>query len=279
MKKRNVSLLILLVILVLSFTYQISNAEKETKIFLEGKTLKEPALIENGRTYLPLRDFFEAQGWRVSWEEKNQWVVAKKGSDTIRLSTKPYNGYDFEQGKAYKDRSFFNNIIIILQDYDRNKEGVLLKNGKSYLPARGLGHMLGLKTEWQPKLNRVSIYRDPNVKITLKNIDNFTSDMQDESDVFYYAHPLRFSQDLDLMDSFYFIAFQGKAGGSVGDVGTYISRKTSNIYDAYPIDGKLINLRRDNKPSGYIHGNFKDLEESPGVKKFLEESRLYYKNN
>ena len=48
-------------------------------------TLDSPAVIKNGRTFVPLRAIFEALGATVSWNDSTKKITATKGLRTVEL--------------------------------------------------------------------------------------------------------------------------------------------------------------------------------------------------
>lgn len=91
-KIKTMSLLLITCLLLTSFGLQTTNilAEVNTEdiqIIIDGEFLESdtPAIVEQGRTLVPLRAIFESLFAEVFWDSAEQKVTATKGSTTITL--------------------------------------------------------------------------------------------------------------------------------------------------------------------------------------------------
>jgi hypothetical protein len=60
--------------------------DSSLQIYVNNKRLTSNVVIENGISYVPLRDFAESIGATVSWDEPTESVIVRKGDTTIRTS-------------------------------------------------------------------------------------------------------------------------------------------------------------------------------------------------
>lgn len=55
-------------------------------VVLNGKALDDKATVINGNTMIPFRNFFEALGMSVNWDQKTKTVTASKDDLEIKLT-------------------------------------------------------------------------------------------------------------------------------------------------------------------------------------------------
>ena len=108
-----------------------STSSTNPKVYLDNKLLsfEVPAIIENGRTLVPLRAIFEAMGAQVDWNDSTRTVVATKTGTRVILplgSTTPtVNGETWKLEVPAK-----------------------IKNDRTLAPLRFVGEAFGGKVNW-----------------------------------------------------------------------------------------------------------------------------------
>lgn len=108
-------------------------------VLLDGQamTFDVPPVVEDGRTLVPMRAIFEAQGAAVAWEDAAQTVTAKKGDITITLVI---------GGKA-----LVNDKEVALDVPAK------LVNDRTLVPLRFVSEALGAKVDWAEATETVTI--------------------------------------------------------------------------------------------------------------------------
>ncbi len=117
-----------------------STSGTNPKVYLDNKLLsfEVPAIIENGRTLVPLRAIFEAMGAQVDWNDSTRTVVATKTGTRVILplgSTTPtVNGETWKLEVPAK-----------------------IKNDRTLAPLRFVGEAFGGKVNWDEATKTVYI--------------------------------------------------------------------------------------------------------------------------
>jgi putative sterol carrier protein len=108
-------------------------------VVLDGTPMnfEVPPVVEDGRTLVPMRAIFEAQGATVEWEEATQTVTAQKGDVTVKLTI---------GGKA-----FVNDEEVALE------VAAKLVDGRTLVPLRFVSESLGAKVDWTEETETVTI--------------------------------------------------------------------------------------------------------------------------
>ncbi len=110
-------------------------------VSLEGERLPVPAVIREGRSFLPARVLLEALGFRVEWDPHRRTVTATR-EDGTRLAFK----IGFDLAFRGEEEIHLDHPPFIYQD-------------RTYLPVRALASLLGLRVEWREEEREVAIGR------------------------------------------------------------------------------------------------------------------------
>lgn len=136
--------------------------------------------IENGRTFVPVRAVADAMGASVEWIESKKAVVFTKNVASTVYDGKTYT--NAQMVSELKIGSFDirmklmqngNEIFNIKRSMDTK---AVIKNGRTYIPARFIGYALGYEVEWKDHSVHYSDIEkqttdfeiDPNVKFPNK---------------------------------------------------------------------------------------------------------------
>lgn len=111
-------------------SFQASSLQFE----IEGKQvqLTKPILIVNGRSLLPMRDFFELCGAKVSWDNENRMAVAEKEGHKVVFPI---------------DSQL---IAVDGRIYGIDVPATII-NDSTYIPIRAAGESLGFNVRWLPE--------------------------------------------------------------------------------------------------------------------------------
>ncbi len=115
-------------------TKQINLTIGNNKMIVNGKEFVNDIspIVENNRTYLPIRVIAEKLGAKVSWEQKTQSVTVTLDGKTLRFNVnEEITGY----GKP------------------------IVKNQRTLVPVRYISEKLGANVLWIPSLNEVEIVK------------------------------------------------------------------------------------------------------------------------
>ena len=134
MKKKIISVICMISILSGIGLASISAKNDGITVVYDGKEISfdvEPEIINN-RVMVPMRAVFEAFGAKVKWSNAEKKVTAKKKSKTVEMTigstemTKNDETYEFDTAP----------VII---------------DGRTLVPIRAIGEMLGVDVEWEPE--------------------------------------------------------------------------------------------------------------------------------
>ena len=143
--------LITLLILIMLFCTDVLCVGAENgdiKVLLNGTQLSfdVPPQIIDGRTMVPVRKIFEAQGASVDWIEEKNLVIAGYKTDIISL--------------RIGEKSF------LVTDAVNNKTRIVeldvpaqIIDGRTLVPARAISEALGNKVDWDD-VNRIVLITD-----------------------------------------------------------------------------------------------------------------------
>jgi len=111
-----------------------------SKVYLDGKPLAfatEPIVI-GGTTLVPMRSIFEAEGAKVSWDNRKQTVTATKGDKTVVYRIGDATAYD-------------NQTSVTL-----SRPGAVI-NGVTMVPLRFMSETLGNLVQWHSYADSITI--------------------------------------------------------------------------------------------------------------------------
>ncbi len=107
-----------------------AQAARPIPVQVDGEPLETKAYVEQGVTYVPLRDLLEhIGGWEVWWDHQTKTAAAVSGE--TRLSANPDANTVTVDGDVYAAR-----VAVI--------------NGRTYLPLRQVIEALGGYAKWDP---------------------------------------------------------------------------------------------------------------------------------
>lgn len=115
-------------------------ADMQADVLVDGARLSRRAYVEDGTSFVPVRDLCEKLGMTVTWRASDKSVLIRGGDVYARLHV----GYS--------------------SAWDRNTEVQLgkactLKSGTFYAPARGIAKILSLGVDWNGKNRQVLFQR------------------------------------------------------------------------------------------------------------------------
>lgn len=142
---KNILIISFLLVTLLILTAAFPADGLKSKIIINGQELETPALIENERNLVPMREVFEKQGASVQWNETEKSVTVKKNEQIV---------------KVYVDReaSFVDGHL-----FKMDVKPKIFKN-ITYIPVRFISESLGNSVTWKKENNTVII--DPNNEIS-----------------------------------------------------------------------------------------------------------------
>jgi len=141
MKNKNINCLIIVVLLIiLTINGNIYSASSDLKIICNGKyiNLKNSPILENGVTFIPLRELCEEIGFEVSYDDVEKVALVNKDNIEMKL---PLN-----QKKIY-----INGLSIDV------KNESFIKDGKSYVSIRDFFESLLIDVNWDSKSKTIFI--------------------------------------------------------------------------------------------------------------------------
>lgn len=109
-----------------------------TTVYYNGEKLQltESPFIENGKTYIPLRSYFEELGYNVSYLVKSKTIIVS------------YEGFESSINLKTRKVSEYGEVII-------NKLDLILRNNTMYAPLKELQPITLLSIEWKKASNSV----------------------------------------------------------------------------------------------------------------------------
>lgn len=134
-------ILLLLVCVLMSFVSPALSTDG-VRVYVDNQLLQleDPPLIQDGRTLVPMRAFFESLGASVDWEADTQTAVGTRGDVTVRIpigSTRPT----------------VNRRVVTIQ------VAAQIINGRTYIPLRFVGEAFGDDVQWDGAARSITITR------------------------------------------------------------------------------------------------------------------------
>lgn len=148
--KSKLFLVLLLVIISMSATTLVSNADSNTiNVVINGTNVNYneksgvPYIDSNGRTLVPLRATMEAYGCDVNWDAINKMAIVEKAGTTVKVPI----------GQPY---------ILINGTKYANDTVAQIKDNRTYLPIRAVLEAFLAKVEWDDSTNTVIVGNQKN---------------------------------------------------------------------------------------------------------------------
>lgn len=140
--------LIIAIITICTASFSVSADSNDIKVLLNGTELSfdVPPQIIDGRTMVPVRKIFEAQGASVDWIEEKNLVIAGYKTDIITLRI---GEMSFSVTDAVNNKTRIVELDVPAQIID----------GRTLVPARAISEALGNKVEWD-NVNRTVLITD-----------------------------------------------------------------------------------------------------------------------
>ncbi|WP_274362495.1 stalk domain-containing protein [Paenibacillus thermotolerans] len=104
----------------------------------QAQKLDQPPIVENNRTYVPLRFIVDALGGELNWNQTEKKVTVRRGGHLIEL---------------WVDR------LELIADGERitSDAAPIVRKGRTLLPVRLVTEQLGLTVDWNQKAREVTI--------------------------------------------------------------------------------------------------------------------------
>ncbi|AZN43752.1 copper amine oxidase [Paenibacillus albus] len=112
--------------------------DQAPSLFLDGKPLAVPVIIENGISFVPMRSIFEMEGAKVVWDEAAHSIAATKDGAVIT--------YKLGDQAAYKNQ----------EKLELPVPGQIM-NGLTMVPLRFVSELLGNAVKWHSALHSITI--------------------------------------------------------------------------------------------------------------------------
>lgn len=135
-------------------------AEKATfKVMVRGEEFisENPAIVVEGRTYLPLRAMGDALDVNVEWNpELKQAEVAmsekEPTSGEVKAPTQPV----VDTVTSWKAEKATFKVMVRGEEFISENPPIVVE-GRTYLPLRALGDVLGVDVEWNAELKQAEV--------------------------------------------------------------------------------------------------------------------------
>lgn len=153
----------LILILMVTFSFSIgtnTNAASQININIDGININyKETVLNDGRTYIPVRKFSELLGSYVEWDSKTRQILVIKNEIELKFAVN-------EKRVIYNDEVYYMDTTLINI------------NGVTYAPIRFIAEALRYNVEWNDSTNTVSIYEKQLYTVkegdTLNSISQFT---------------------------------------------------------------------------------------------------------
>lgn len=140
--------LIISVVLIFTVCFNVSADSKDIKVLLNGTELSfdVPPQIIKGRTMVPVRKIFEAQGADVEWIKEKNLIVASHNTNIITMRI---GEASFSVTNAVTNETKVFKLDVPAQ----------IINGRTLVPARAISEALGNIVDWDGA-NRTVVITD-----------------------------------------------------------------------------------------------------------------------
>lgn len=131
------------------------------KVMVRGEEFisENPAIVVEGRTYLPLRAMGDALGVNVEWNDQLRQAevgMATKTQTTNSGSAKTNTG-DADKGKTSWIATKASFKVMVRGEEFISENPPIVVEGRTYLPLRALGDALGVRVEWNESLRQAQV--------------------------------------------------------------------------------------------------------------------------
>lgn len=124
-------------LIVATLLAQPTFAARDIPVQIDGDLMTSRSYVENGVTYVPLRNLLDTfGGWDIMWDHQNGVAVAVSASN--HLTADPDAGLITLNGTDFPAR-------------------VTVEDGRTYVPLRKITEALGGKAEWDPYLGGAAV--------------------------------------------------------------------------------------------------------------------------
>ena len=117
---------------------EVENKEISVNVDGEKVFFDQPAIIQNGRTLVPVRAIFEKLGAKVEWDDVEKKVIGKKGEKVIKISI----------GSKY---------MTVNDEVKELDVTAQLANGRTLVPVRAISEAFGCVIDWDDESKTVYI--------------------------------------------------------------------------------------------------------------------------
>ena len=138
MKKLPVTILAVVFLLLGAFTGLASSNDIAVYLDSAPLNLEDLPIIQEGRTLVPMRGFFEALGADVDWEQETRTAVGTREGITVRIPIDSMNPTVNGESKS---------ITVPAQ----------IINSRTYIPLRFVGEAFGDEVSWHGAIRSISI--------------------------------------------------------------------------------------------------------------------------
>ena len=133
-------------------------ANNNIKVTVDGKQIAftdaKPFIDKNNRTQVPMRALGEALGCNVDYQN-GEVIVQKKTKSGLNVEA------HYEKNN---DTTIWFSVFVNGHDWigDLSDSGFIMKNNRTYLPARYVAEDMGYTVDWNPATNTVIVKTNPN---------------------------------------------------------------------------------------------------------------------
>lgn len=135
-------------------------ADKATfKVMVRGEEFisENPAIVVEGRTYLPLRAMGNALDVNVEWNaELKQAEVAMSEKEPASGEVKPPVQAVVDTVTSWKAEKATFKVMVRGEEFISENPPIVVE-GRTYLPLRALGGVLGVDVEWNAELKQAEV--------------------------------------------------------------------------------------------------------------------------
>lgn len=152
-------IIILTFILILCLSAAAYAENKQIAVYVNNEKVdfEVNPVLENGRTFVPLRGVFEKLGAKVDWNKNTLQVIIKDNNNEIIMMLD-------------KNKVLVNGEI---KDIDT---GVKMVNSRTFAPLRFIGETLGHNVRWDSVTNSIYITKNETVEVKKNNIPSVGSE-------------------------------------------------------------------------------------------------------